>query len=84
MKFLISITLGLAMHITCPARDGTRTVVHLENDWQFINEEVGGAELPGPDTAAWDAVSVPHDGAIKGPFDEEIDKQVVRVVQELV
>lgn len=32
--------------------------------------------------AAWEQVRVPHDWAIQGPFDKEIDKQTVRVVQD--
>ena len=39
-------------------------------DWEFRRE--GGA---------WERVRVPHDWAIAGPFDKEIDKQVVRIVE---
>ncbi|MCP4453756.1 MAG: glycoside hydrolase family 2 protein, partial [Planctomycetes bacterium] len=39
--------------------------------------------MPETDTASWETVSVPHDWAIKGPFDKEIDRQVVRVTQDL-
>ena len=39
-------------------------------DWQFSRDGV-----------TWEKVAVPHDWAIKGPFDKEIDKQVVRIVE---
>ena len=52
------------------------------------------AALPGPGVAAltdgwefrreggeWGEVAVPHDWAISGPFDREIDKQVVQIVE---
>ena len=39
-------------------------------DWEFRRE--GGA---------WQRVRVPHDWAIAGPFDKEIDKQIVAIVE---
>jgi beta-galactosidase len=83
MKKLISITLVLILNLGCLAQNNARTVVHLEKDWQFINKDVAGAQMPETDTAGWETVTVPHDWAIKGPFDKEIDKQVVRVTQDL-
>lgn len=43
----------------------------LSDGWEF---QKGGAET-------WQTVSVPHDWAISGPFDKEIDKQVVAITQ---
>ena len=40
-------------------------------DWSFSR-----------DGKAWEDVTVPHDWAIAGPFDREIDKQVVAIVQD--
>ena len=34
------------------------------------------------DGQAWENVTVPHDWAIAGPFDKEIDKQTVAVIQD--
>ena len=79
----ITMTLALILNLGCAAQNTARTVVHLEKNWQFINEDVAGAERPETDTAGWETVSVPHDWAIKGPFDKEVDKQVVRVTQDL-
>ena len=61
----------------------SRKTILLDDNWQFINAEVDGAEKPELNTESWETVSVPHDWAIKGPFDKEIDKQMVRVTQDL-
>lgn len=50
--------------------------------WRFHRGAAPGAEAAAFDDAAWEAVRVPHDWAIAGPFDREIDKQTVRVVQD--
>ncbi|GAO28846.1 glycoside hydrolase family 2 TIM barrel-domain containing protein [Geofilum rubicundum] len=42
-----------------------------------------GGEAPGLSVKGWETVDVPHDWAIKGPFDKDIDKQVVQVVQDM-
>ena len=84
MKKTISITaLLLVFNLGCFARNNTRTVVNLEKNWKFINKDVANAEMSGTSTANWETVSVPHDWAIKGPFDKDIDRQVVRVTQDL-
>lgn len=83
MKKLISITLVFILNLGCLAQNSVRTVIPLEKDWKFINKDVAGAQMPETDTAGWETVCVPHDWAIKGPFDKEIDKQVVRVTQDL-
>jgi beta-galactosidase len=63
--------------------DKTRTVILLEDNWQFMNSDIPNAEKPATHTENWETVSVPHDWAIKGPFDEDIDKQVVKVTQDM-
>jgi len=90
MKKLILIALTLSFNLGCVAQDkarvpgqGSRTVISLDKHWQFIRQEVPDGEKPDTDTAGWETVSVPHDWAIKGPFDKEIDRQVVRVTQDL-
>lgn len=83
MKNLITLTLTLITNLGCFAQTSTRTIVPLEKDWLFINKEVAGAEMPQTNPAGWETISVPHDWAIKGPFDKAIDRQVVRVEQDL-
>jgi beta-galactosidase len=53
----------------------------LEKNWKFTKGNVEGAEQPGFDDSKWQTVSVPHDWAIYGPFDKEVDKQVVAITQ---
>ena len=48
----------------------SRTVETLSDGWEFSRGN-----------AAWAAVAVPHDWAISGPFDREIDKQTVAIEQ---
>lgn len=52
--------------------------------WAFSRAEQLDAVAPstvGYDDRKWQMVSVPHDWAISGPFDKEIDKQTVAIVQ---
>ena len=56
----------------------------LTEGWRFSRAE----NLPGTDAAQpkyndskWEEVRIPHDWAIAGPFDREIDKQVVAIEQ---
>ena len=53
----------------------------LLSGWKFQRGACDGAEQSAFDDSKWERVSVPHDWAVKGPFDKEIDKQVVRIEQ---
>ncbi len=81
MKKLILFAFTLTLLLELDAQN--RSVITLETDWKFINEEVQGAEKPELKTDTWETVVVPHDWAIKGPFDKEIDAQKVRVEQDM-
>lgn len=59
----------------------TRVVTELREGWKFSRGSMEGAHQPGFNDKAWQIVSVPHDWAIYGPFDKEIDKQVVAITQ---
>ena len=58
-----------------------RTVIELKDDWKFSREKADGAFQTSFNDQSWQTVSVPHDWAIYGPFDKEIDKQVVAISQ---
>ena len=45
-----------------------RRVVNFNGDWRFAKGDHDGAEEPGFDHSAWEAVRLPHDWAIAGPF----------------
>lgn len=65
------------------AQSDVRQVITLDKEWKFINKEVEGGEHPSLKTKSWESVQVPHDWAIKGPFDRSIDRQIVQVTQDM-
>lgn len=58
-----------------------RSETYLKKDWQFHMGDTPGAEAVGYDDSRWETVRVPHDWAIKGPFDVNNDLQNVAVTQ---
>ncbi|WP_319500189.1 DUF4982 domain-containing protein [uncultured Draconibacterium sp.] len=84
MKLLFPFIIILVLFSGCvKTTSETRSVQTLQKDWKFINQEVADAQLPQTDAANWETVEVPHDWAIKGPFDKQIDAQKVRVTQDM-
>ena len=59
----------------------SRQEIYLEKGWRFTRGDVAGAAAPDFDDSRWATVEVPHDWAIYGPFDKDIDKQVVAIEQ---
>jgi len=59
----------------------TRRIISLDEGWRFSKGETEGAALPNLNDGNWQQVTVPHDWAITGPFDKEIDKQMVAITQ---
>jgi len=58
-----------------------RTEIQLEKGWKFSRGDFPAASETNFNDAEWQTVSVPHDWAIYGPFDKEVDKQVVLIEQ---
>ncbi|MDX8337715.1 DUF4982 domain-containing protein [Draconibacterium sp. IB214405] len=84
MKSLLSFIFILFLFSACVETSSeTRSVQTLTKDWKFMNQEVADAQLPQTETTNWETVEVPHDWAIKGPFDKEIDAQEVLVTQDM-
>lgn len=82
MKLLTHLTIILSVWLMlCSASPPPRQVYQLDANWQFTREDVSGAERPDLSTAGWATVSVPHDWAIYGPFDPEVDKQTVLITE---
>jgi beta-galactosidase len=48
-----------------------RIITAFDNDWRFHRGDIEGAEQAEFNDADWQAVDVPHDWAIAGPFDED-------------
>ncbi len=54
----------------------------LLSGWRFHKGELQGAEAAQYDDAQWEEICIPHDWAIKGPFDKDVDKQVSLIEQD--
>ena len=59
----------------------TRIIHELDAGWRFQKGSSDEAFQIGFDDSKWEQVSIPHDWAIYGPFDKEIDKQSVAIEQ---
>ena len=46
-----------------------RSTLSFDKDWQFIKEDVKGAEMSAFDDSKWRKLDVPHDWSIEGPYD---------------
>jgi beta-galactosidase len=58
-----------------------RVEIELTDHWKFSKGQNDQAFKEDYDDRKWKDVTVPHDWAISGPFDKEIDKQVVAIIQ---
>lgn len=63
------------------AAKAQQTEILLDNNWKFSKGNFEQASQVNFDDSGWETVSVPHDWAIYGPFDKEVDKQVVAITQ---
>lgn len=59
----------------------TRTDILLENGWRFSKGDFPNAAQISFNDKSWALVTVPHDWAIYGPFDENNDLQIVKITQ---
>lgn len=59
----------------------TREVLILKKGWKFQKGQHTDAVNPSFNDSQWESVTVPHDWAIYGPFDKDIDKQEVAITQ---
>ncbi|WP_373459068.1 DUF4982 domain-containing protein [Pedobacter sp. W3I1] len=77
-KILFTIFMVSLAYLNASAQ---RTEILLDEGWKFSKGNFpNGAEATFNDTR-WETVTVPHDWAISGPFDKEIDKQVTAITQ---
>lgn len=78
----ISYVMVLAVMLSLPeSLYSQRTEILLEKEWLFHSGEAEGAEAAVYDDSGWEEVCVPHDWAIRGPFDVRNDLQTVMVTQ---
>ena len=79
--------LWLGMTATALTVSAQRTETVLRDGWKFSRGEKYATmntiapSLVGFNDRNWQTVQVPHDWAINGPFDKEIDKQTVAIEQ---
>ena len=78
---LRGITATLLLLSARPATAQVRQEMLLDTNWKFTKGDVPGAEKPAFDDTKWQAVAVPHDWAISGPFDGNNDLQAVKIEQ---
>jgi beta-galactosidase len=69
------------LYIFCSSNLVAQTVVKELDSWKFSRTDNADAAKIEFNDAAWQSVTVPHDWAIYGPFDKEVDKQVVKIEQ---
>jgi beta-galactosidase len=73
--------LTLLLFITFGATGQGRVELTLTDNWKFEKGKHEGAAAKNYNDRSWSTVTVPHDWAISGPFDKEIDKQMVAITQ---
>ncbi|MBP8238808.1 MAG: DUF4982 domain-containing protein [Saprospiraceae bacterium] len=59
----------------------SQTMIQELVEWKFSKGDNPSASRTDFDDASWESVKIPHDWAIYGPFDKEIDKQTVKIEQ---
>lgn len=75
--FILSFSL-LCSYLTAQT---TRTERLLEKGWKFAKGNFPDAMKSNFNDEKWETVCIPHDWAIYGPFDKEIDIQRIAIVQ---
>ena len=77
-KVVLIASLLVALYFSASAQ---RKQITLHNGWKFSKGNFIDAAKPNFNDGKWKDVTVPHDWAISGPFDKEIDKQVTAITQ---
>lgn len=82
MKLRLIIILSVFGLMATFAQISSRKVKLLDENWKFIQKEIPDGATTGCNDSQWETVKVPHDWAVRGQFDLNIDKQVVQVKQD--
>ena len=67
MRFACRFLLYAAIAVPCLAGE----IQPFDGGWLFLKSDATAAEAPQFDDTAWRGVTLPHDWAIEGPFDEK-------------
>jgi beta-galactosidase len=79
IHFIILLILIVFVDLSVTAQK--RDIINLKSDWKFTKGDYPKAMNPNFDDSNWESVTIPHDWAIYGPFDKEIDKQTIAITQ---
>lgn len=77
-KIFLAIAMAGLSYLNAAAQ---RTEILLDEGWKFSKGSFPDAAQSSFNDSQWQTVTVPHDWAISGPFDKEIDKQVIAITQ---
>ncbi|WP_418508537.1 DUF4982 domain-containing protein [Corallibacter sp.] len=79
----LNLYIFIALFLCCFSKSfsQTREVITLKKGWKFNKGQHPNATKIDFNDAKWETVTVPHDWAIYGPFDKEVDKQTVAITQ---
>ena len=75
-----AMTVCLLAYGLCAFSQSPRSETMLTH-WRFSHNDNPSQAQSDFNDSKWEQVTVPHDWAIAGPFDKEIDKQTVAIVQ---
>jgi beta-galactosidase len=82
LKFLLFTLISVCFNCSNQQNDDiVRRTILLDSNWKFAKGSHSDAKMVNYDDSSWETVSVPHDWAIYGPFDKEIDKQNIAIFQ---
>ena len=73
--------LAASFFLTLSAYGQNRVEIELTDNWKFYRGKNDQAFAKDYNDKSWKTVTVPHDWAISGPFDREIDKQTTAITQ---
>ena len=73
--------LAASFFLTLSAYGQNRVEIELTDNWKFYRGKNDQAFAKDYNDKSWKTVTVPHDWAISGPFDKEIDKQTTAITQ---
>lgn len=65
---IVTVLIGMLASMAVGESESGRRVLNVNGDWRFAKGAQAGAEKPDFDASAWQAVRLPHDWAIAGPF----------------
>jgi beta-galactosidase len=71
--WLLLAVLGLAAAPSASVAASPARRTAFNEDWRFLQGDAAGAEQPQFDDAGWLKIRLPHDWAIAGPFDRQLN-----------